>query len=64
MFLDLKEPSQFHPTLPLTSHVAVVVKNPPISTGDKKDVSSIPGSRRSPGVEMATPYGILAWKIL
>ena len=29
--------------------VAVVVKNPPASTGDIRDISLIPGSQRFPG---------------
>ena len=31
------------------SQVALVVKNPPVSAGDIRDTSSIPGSVRSPG---------------
>ena len=31
------------------SQVALVMRNPPANAGDKRDVSSIPGSRRSPG---------------
>ena len=31
------------------SQVALVVKNPPANVGDTRDVSSIPGSERSPG---------------
>ena len=38
-----------------------VVKNPP--AGDTADRGSIPGSGRSPGVEMATRSSILPWKI-
>ena len=34
---------------PRASQVALVVKNPPASAGDCWDVSSIPGSGRSPG---------------
>ena len=33
------------------------------NAGDSRDSSSIPASQRSPGVEMATRLGILAWKI-
>ena len=29
--------------------VALVVKNPPVNAGDKRDTGSIPGSGRSPG---------------
>ena len=32
------------------SQVALVVKNPPVNAGDIRDVGSIPGSGRSPGV--------------
>ena len=32
-----------------SSQVALVVKNPPANAGDSKDLSSIPGSGRSPG---------------
>ena len=34
---------------PWASQVALVVKNPPASAGDPRDVSSIPASGRSPG---------------
>ena len=37
-----------------------VVKNPPANAGDSV---SIPGSRRSPGEEIATYSSILAWEI-
>ena len=30
--------------------MALVVKNPPVNTGDARDAGSIPGSGRSPGV--------------
>ena len=33
------------------SQVALVVKNPPANTGDKRDMGSIPGLGRSPGGE-------------
>ena len=39
-----------------------MVKNPPTNAGDT-DAGLIPGSGRSPGKEMATHSGILAWKI-
>ena len=32
-----------------------MVKNPPADTGDVRDVSSIPGSGRSPGGEHSNP---------
>ena len=32
-----------------------MVKNPPASAGDPKDLSSIPGSGRSPGVGNGNP---------
>ena len=42
-----------------------MVKNLPAKSGDVRDVGSIPGSGRSPGVEgMATHSSILAWRIL
>ena len=41
-----------------------VLKNPPANAGDTRDLGSIPGSGRSPGVGMATHSSILAWKIL
>ena len=46
-----------------------VVKNPPASAGDTRDMDSIPGSGRSPdqedprGQEMAAHSSILAWRI-
>ena len=45
------------------SQVVLVVKDPPVNSGDTRDVGSIPGSGRSPGVGMATHSSILAWKI-
>ena len=38
------------PTYRRASQVAPVAKNPPANAGDRTDVSSIPGSGRSPGV--------------
>ena len=40
-----------------------MVKNLPASEGGGRDVGSIPGSRRSPGVIKTTHSSILAWKI-
>ena len=37
------------------SQVALVVKKPPANTGDIRDVVSIPGLERSPGVEHGNP---------
>ena len=34
----------------MASQVALVVKNPPANAGDVRDLTSIPGSGRSPGV--------------
>jgi len=43
--------------------VALVVKNPPVDAGDKRDIGSIPG-REDPLEEgMATHSSILAWRI-
>ena len=36
-------------------HVALVVKNPPASAGDVRDLDSIPGSERSPGGGRGNP---------
>ena len=36
------------------SQVAIVVKNPPANAEDARDMGFIPGSGRSPGVEVAT----------
>ena len=43
--------SDFHFTSvkPVTSPVALVVKNAPANAGDARDAGLIPGSRRSPG---------------
>ena len=38
-----------------TSQVAVVVKNPSANAGNVRDMCSIPGSGRSPGVGNGTP---------
>ena len=40
--------------------VALVVKNQPVYVGDARDLGSIPGFRRSPGVGSRS---ILAWKM-
>ena len=45
------------------SQVALVVKNPSANAGDIRNVDSVPGSGRSPGMEMATDSSILAWRI-
>ena len=37
------------------SQVALMVKNPPANAGDGRDVSSIPGSGRSPGEGCGNP---------
>ena len=48
----------FVETLGLTevSHVALVVKNPPASAGDARDVDSIPGSGRFPKERNVKPF--------
>ena len=38
------------------SHVALVVKNPPASAGDKRDSGSIPGLGRSTGGRHGNPF--------
>ena len=48
---------------PGTSQVALVVKNPPVSSGDIKDVGLVPESGRSLEEGMATHSSILAWRI-
>ena len=40
-----------------------MVKNPPASEGDVRDVSSVPGSGRSPVEGVATHSSILAWRV-
>ena len=45
------------------SQVVQSVKNPQVSGGDTRDVSSILGLGRSPKKEMATHSSILSWKI-
>ena len=46
------------------SPVALVVKNPPANAGDIRDMSSIPGSGRSPGGGHGNPCpSIVAWRI-
>ena len=45
------------------SQVALMVKNPPASAGDARDVGSIPGPGRFPEEEMAPQSSVLAWKI-
>ena len=45
------------------SHMALVVKNPPASAGDARDVGSIPGSGRFPGAEDGNPLQYFAGKL-
>ena len=45
------------------SVVALVVKNPPASAGDVRDVGLMPGLGRSPEEGMATHSSIPAWRI-
>ena len=40
-----------------------VVKNLPANAGDARDLGSVPGLGRSPGVGKASHTSILAWKI-
>ena len=40
-----------------------MVKNPPATARDVRDVGLIPGMGRSPGKEMAIHSSILAWEI-
>ena len=40
-----------------------MVKNPPASAGDTRNVGLIPGLRRALGEEMATLSSICAWEI-
>ena len=47
--------SQVHSTPLWASQVALVVKNPRVSAGDIRDVSSIPGSGRFPGEGHCSP---------
>ena len=39
----------------ISSQAALIVKNPPASAGDIRDVGSIPGSGRSPGEGNGNP---------
>ena len=41
----------------------MVVKNLPVSAEDARDMGSIPGLGKSPGVGNGTYFSILAWKI-
>ena len=43
--------------------MALVVKNPPASAGNERDVGSIPGLGKSPGEGIVTYLSILAWRI-
>ena len=40
-----------------------MVKNLPVSAEDARDMGSIPGLGKSPGVGNGTYFSILAWKI-
>ena len=43
--------------------MTLVVKNPPANVGDARDMGSIPGSGRSPGVRHGSHSSIVAWRI-
>ena len=43
------------PKLPVTSQVALEVKNEPANAGDLRDMGSIPGLERSPGEGKGNP---------
>ena len=43
--------------------MALVVKNPPASAGDVRDLGSVPGLGRCPGGGHATHSSTLAWRI-
>ena len=45
------------------SQMALVVKDPLAKAGDIRDVGSILGSGKCPGVGMATHSSILVWRI-
>ena len=47
----------------MISPTGTVVKNPPASAGDARDMGEIPGSGRPPEYKMATHSSILAWKM-
>ena len=49
---------------PIVYHSGAGVKNPPVSSGDERDMGSSPGWGRSPGVGNGTPSSTLDWKIL
>ena len=49
--------------VPKVSQASQVVKNPPASAEDIRDVGSIPGSGRSLEEGRATHCSILAWRI-
>ena len=40
-----------------------VIKNPPVNSGDLRDVGLMPGSGISPGGRSSSHSSILAWKI-
>ena len=45
------------------SQVALVIKNPPVDTGDIRDTGSTPGSGGSPGGGHGNPSSILVWRL-
>ena len=45
------------------SQVELVVKNPPVNTGDIREADSIPGSEDPLEKEMVTHSSIFAWKV-
>ena len=43
--------------------MALAINNPPASAGDARDLGSIPGSVRFPGVGNGTPFQFLPGKL-
>ena len=58
---ELRQPGTFETIY--NPQVAPVVKNPPANAGAIRDGGLIPCLGRSPGGDMATHSGILAWRI-
>ena len=53
----------FYIYVSLGFQVVLVVKSPPVNTGDVRDAGSISGSGRSPGAGMGAHSSILAERI-
>jgi len=49
--------------IPEAFQAVLVINNPPVNAGDRRDAGLIPGSGKSPGGGHSHPLQFLAWRI-